>query len=79
MKKNEVDDQTILGFLDDIFDRVADQENYKSMIDEFFVFAKPMTEMALYHPNVQKLLKSNEHFDLVFMEVFVNDAFLGMS
>lgn len=64
--------------MDFVFDNVADQENYKGMVDEFFAFAKPMTEVALQHPNVRKLLESNEQFDLVFMEVFVNDAFLGM-
>lgn len=48
------------------------------MVDEFYEFATPLTEAPLQHPNVRKLLESNEHFDLVFMEIFVNDAFLGI-
>lgn len=67
----------LLEYLDDIFDHVDVQEKYLGMVDEFYDFAGPLTEVPLQHPNVRKLLESNEHFDLVFMEVFVNDAFLG--
>ncbi|KAF2894451.1 hypothetical protein ILUMI_11721, partial [Ignelater luminosus] len=35
------------------------------------------TDDTLSHPNVQKLLKSDEKFDLVIVEQFVNEAFRG--
>jgi len=37
-----------------------------------------VTNYTLTHPNVQKLLQSNEHFDLVFVESFATDAFVGL-
>ncbi|KAF2890130.1 hypothetical protein ILUMI_16043, partial [Ignelater luminosus] len=36
-----------------------------------------LTENTLNHTNVQKFLKSNEHFDLVIVEQFLNEAFRG--
>lgn len=36
-----------------------------------------ITEGTLSHPNVQKLLKSEEKFDLVIVEQFINEAFRG--
>ncbi|XP_044271140.1 UDP-glycosyltransferase UGT5-like isoform X1 [Tribolium madens] len=36
-------------------------------------------EKTLSHPNVQKLLKSNEKFDIVIVEQFVNDALKAFS
>lgn len=32
---------------------------------------------GLAHPNVQKLLKSNDHYDLLITEMFNTDCFLG--
>ncbi|XP_063708804.1 UDP-glycosyltransferase UGT5-like [Culicoides brevitarsis] len=64
-------------YLDDIFDRINEQEEYFKMVDEFYEFANHVTVDTLQHPNVQKLLKSDATFDLIFMEIFVNDAFVG--
>lgn len=36
-------------------------------------------ENALKHPQVEKLLKSNEKFDLIIFEQFVNEAFYGFA
>lgn len=36
-----------------------------------------MTERTLSHPNVQKLLESDEKFDLVIIEEFANEAMRG--
>lgn len=38
-----------------------------------------MTYSTLIHPNVVKLMKSGEHFDLIIMEIFLNDVFIGFS
>lgn len=36
-----------------------------------------MTNFILTHKNVQALLNSNEHFDLILMAVFLNEVMLG--
>lgn len=70
--------QKYLEYWDDIFERVAAQEDYFGLIDDFFGETKWLTEMTLQHENVKKLLESDAEFDLLFIEVFLNDAFLGM-
>jgi glucuronosyltransferase len=37
-----------------------------------------ITNFTLNHPNVQQLLKSNEKFDLIILELYLNDALLGL-
>ena len=37
-----------------------------------------MTNYTINHPDVQKLMKSGQKFDLVVSEVFFNNAFLGI-
>ncbi|XP_053664192.1 UDP-glycosyltransferase UGT5-like [Anopheles marshallii] len=42
-------------------------------------FGQMLTNYTLLHPNVKKLIQSNEKFDLVLMESFLNDAHLGFA
>lgn len=37
-------------------------------------FGNELTQNVFNHPNFQKLIKSNEHFDVVIMEQFYNEA-----
>lgn len=39
----------------------------------------PMTENALSHPKVQALIHSNQTFDAVISEIFVNEAHMGFA
>lgn len=41
------------------------------------IFGHEVAEFTLKHPNVVKLMRSNEEFDLIFLEIFINDALLG--
>lgn len=36
-------------------------------------------EMALKHPNVQNMLQSNKKFDLVIVEQFHNEFYIGFA
>jgi glucuronosyltransferase len=38
-----------------------------------------MTNFTLNHPEMKKLLKSNEKFDLIILDLFLTDALLGLS
>lgn len=38
-----------------------------------------VTERTLSHPNVQKLIHSDEHFDVVIVEQFMNEALKGFA
>lgn len=42
-----------------------------------YKFGQMLANYTLMHPNVAKLIKSNEKFDLIIMESFLNDAHLG--
>ncbi|XP_050092818.1 UDP-glycosyltransferase UGT5-like [Anopheles aquasalis] len=44
-----------------------------------YEFGHLITNQTLQHPNVRRLLSSNEKFDLVVMEAFLNDAHLGFA
>uniref|UniRef100_A0A336LS81 UDP-glucuronosyltransferase n=1 Tax=Culicoides sonorensis TaxID=179676 RepID=A0A336LS81_CULSO len=59
------------------FEHVDD--NPLQMLRDFFGETTDLTRLTLEHPNVRKLLNSNETFDLVFFEIFLNDAFLGFA
>lgn len=48
------------------------------MLSDFMVETQDLTNLTLTHPNVRKLLAAkDEHFDLLYIEAFLNDAFLG--
>lgn len=55
---------------------MADQSVLES-ITKTYEFGHLITNQTLQHPNVRRLLNSNEKFDLVIMEAFLNDAHLG--
>lgn len=63
------------AYWEEAFEHVDD--NPLQMLREFFGEAYDLTKLTLEHPNVRKLLASNQTFDLLFMEIFLNDAFLG--
>lgn len=44
---------------------------------EIFDITFEMANSSLSHPNVKRFLESGEHFDLIFLEIFFNDAMLG--
>jgi glucuronosyltransferase len=46
-------------------------------VNQIYDMGYNITEHVLKNPNVVKLLKSNEKFDLVVCELFVNEAMLG--
>ncbi|KAL5273665.1 UGT2A1.2 family protein [Megaselia abdita] len=46
---------------------------------EFYEMGINMTQVTLESANVKKLLKSNEKFDLVINEIFLNEAALGIA
>ncbi|XP_058054053.1 UDP-glycosyltransferase UGT5-like [Anopheles bellator] len=57
---------------------MADQSVWES-ITKTYEFGHMITNQSLRHPNVVKLINSNEKFDLVVMENFLNDAHLGFA
>ncbi|XP_035916783.1 UDP-glycosyltransferase UGT5-like [Anopheles stephensi] len=57
---------------------MADQSIWES-ITLTYKFGQILTNYTLQHPNVKKLIASNEKFDLIIMESFLNDAHLGFA
>ncbi|XP_308743.4 UDP-glycosyltransferase UGT5 [Anopheles gambiae] len=57
---------------------MADQSVWES-ITMTYKFGQMLANYTLMHPNVAKLIKSNEKFDLIIMESFLNDAHLGFA
>ncbi|KAJ8928780.1 hypothetical protein NQ314_018638 [Rhamnusium bicolor] len=69
----------LTGFLDDMDKQdmsVFDMEGMSPFLMLPFLnfYCNELTQNTLEHPNLQKLLKSNEHFDAVVIEQFNNDA-----
>lgn len=53
-----------------------------NIISKFkFLYANTlhMANVTLHHPEMKKLLKSNEKFDLIILDLFLTDALLGLS
>ncbi|KAJ8928774.1 hypothetical protein NQ314_018632, partial [Rhamnusium bicolor] len=59
----------------DLFPR--ETENFLGRIKGVHNLGYILTEFTLSHPDVQNLLHSNETFDLVLLEQFVNEAHMG--
>uniref|UniRef100_A0A182TJ21 UDP-glucuronosyltransferase n=1 Tax=Anopheles melas TaxID=34690 RepID=A0A182TJ21_9DIPT len=57
---------------------MVDQSVWES-ITMTYKFGQMLANYTLMHPNVAKLIKSNEKFDLIIMESFLNDAHLGFA
>lgn len=53
--------------------------NLHQKMSQMLVICHNMTYSTLIHPNVVKLIESGEKFDLIFMEIFLNDVFIGFS
>lgn len=54
------------------------QENFMQMLQNFYDLSKLLTNFTLTHPNVRALLESDETFDVIVLEVFMNEAMLGL-
>ncbi|XP_055609266.1 UDP-glycosyltransferase UGT5-like [Uranotaenia lowii] len=57
----------------------ADTPFIMNLIMMYSTFGRFSSEFTLNHPNVQKLLNSGEHFDLVIVEAFLAEAVFGMA
>ncbi|KAK5645387.1 hypothetical protein RI129_006687 [Pyrocoelia pectoralis] len=69
----------LTGPRDEALDRMMDLANLSelySMIQIESLFLN-LTETTLKHPNVQRLIKSNEKFDIIMVERLHNEAHLG--
>ncbi|XP_015838653.2 UDP-glycosyltransferase UGT5-like [Tribolium castaneum] len=81
--KNNSYQNVVLTGLDDLKDTVNmfDYVNTNELLFIVLSIKKSleMTELVLNHTNVQYLLQSNEKFDLVIMERFVNEAYVGFA
>ncbi|XP_058123356.1 UDP-glycosyltransferase UGT5-like [Anopheles ziemanni] len=70
-----VEEDIIKELIPNMFD-MADQSVWEG-ITMTYKFGHMITNFTLQHPNVIKLINSNEQFDLVVLESFLNDAHLG--
>uniref|UniRef100_A0A2M4BJY0 UDP-glucuronosyltransferase n=2 Tax=Anopheles marajoara TaxID=58244 RepID=A0A2M4BJY0_9DIPT len=72
-----LDEDIMKNFMPNMLD-MADHSVIES-ITKTYEFGHLITNQTLQHPNVRRLLNSNEKFDLVIMEAFLNDAHLGFA
>lgn len=70
-----IEEDIVNKFLPNMFD-MADQSVWEG-ITMTYKFGHMLTNLTLQHPNVIKLINSDEQFDLVILESFLNDAHLG--
>ncbi|XP_037904808.1 uncharacterized protein LOC119647761 [Hermetia illucens] len=72
---------TIVEVTKDLMNSVLDSRK-KSTLESFtsiFEMGEMITNVTLQERTIQDLLKSNEKFDIVIMEVFMNEAMLGLA
>lgn len=71
--------ESIEEFKPEMQDGLYDEMNLsiKELMDLNFIFCHRVSKFLLEHPNVVKLMKSNETFDLIILESFMNDVLLG--
>uniref|UniRef100_T1GPS3 UDP-glucuronosyltransferase n=1 Tax=Megaselia scalaris TaxID=36166 RepID=T1GPS3_MEGSC len=67
-----------------LYETKKDIINYRNKgliesIAEFYDMGVNMTQTTLANKNVQALLKSNEKFDVIINEIFLNEALLGIA
>ncbi|XP_049545913.1 UDP-glycosyltransferase UGT5-like [Anopheles darlingi] len=72
-----IEQDIMKNFMPNMLD-LADHSVIES-ITKTYEFGHLITNQTLQHPNVHRLLSSNEKFDLVIMEAFLNDAHLGFA
>ncbi|XP_053677533.1 UDP-glycosyltransferase UGT5-like [Anopheles nili] len=70
-------DEAVKDLVPNLLD-MANQGIWES-ITLTYKFGQMLANITLQHPNVGKLIASNEKFDLVVMENFLNDAHLGFA
>lgn len=66
-----------IRILGDLFQQ--NDQNVITNIATIYEFGHMLTEFILQHKNVQNLIRSNEHFDLVIVEQFFNEAHMGFA
>ncbi|XP_052871728.1 UDP-glycosyltransferase UGT5-like [Anopheles cruzii] len=66
---------------DDLMDRVFERtdDNIVQKMSELTAFIEHIANSTLTSPAVQSLLRSDETFDLLVLEVFLDDVFLGFA
>lgn len=71
--------ESIAEFKQAMQDGLLDEMNLNlpELMNLNLIFGHDVTNFTLKHPNVVKLMQSNEKFDLIFLEIFMNDALLG--
>jgi hypothetical protein len=67
----------ISAFMSTIFDEV--DVNPVVKLKEMYSMLSDLTNRTLHSPNVVKLMQSDEKFDLLFLEIFLDDALLGFA
>lgn len=67
------------GGANDLLARENMQMNIISKFKFLYTNTLRMTNITLQHPEMKKLLKSNEKFDLLILDLFLTDALLGLS
>lgn len=71
--------ESIEKFKQEMQDGLFEEMNWNlpELMYSNLIFCHDVTNFTLKHPNVVKLMQSNERFDLIFLEIFMNDVFLG--
>lgn len=67
------------GRVDALFTKENMQMNLISKFKYLYKNTLTMTNFTLQHPEMKKLLKSEEKFDLIILDLFLTDALLGLS
>ncbi|XP_063243051.1 UDP-glycosyltransferase UGT5-like [Bacillus rossius redtenbacheri] len=73
----DINMESVLGGKENMFD--LGKMNAVVLSVFMWYVGNTMTELTLKSPNVQKLLKSNENFDLIIAETFYCEGLLGLS
>lgn len=67
------------GAVDALFTKENMQMNLISKFKFLYKNTLFMTNFTLQHPEMKKLMKSNEKYDLIILDLFLTDALLGLS
>lgn len=71
--------QQFQGRVTSLFTKENMQMNLISKFKFLYQNTLIMTNITLHHPEMTKLLKSGETFDLIILDMFLTDALLGLS
>lgn len=69
----------LAGRVSELFTREKMQMNLISKFKYLYGNTLHMTNITLHHPAMKKLLKSDQKFDLIILDLFLTDALLGLS